>query len=384
MPQWEVTVVQRRRNGAHHMWASGGAVLALVAAVIVVSGRGHAAAGLLSMNSWSWMDKPMTVDPTSAATQAASLASVAKQGFLAEKHKLAQLQMVQAEKVSGALEEGEAQPAQTVPAASFKPRPFSSEVAQRLSAVNGAAQRAQEAASHILGTDRPLSRGPGTGAVSYMASQMALPTRTTRNGLALDFFHLTSLPAAAAVRFAKREVAGAMAKPAPASPGLLSVDAMAQQAFQQGTATVVTRRQKAGILPMPINKGWTSSMKRVKEQVGEKLERAENAVAQVAKDAAVQDVAASAAVVGAVPVAAPNATDKALTAETAEVRGVHSGVAAGNTVEDRLGQLETEVKKLKAEKAMEDKLKALKAEEENLESKYPRIRTSGTASAMAA
>ena len=103
-------MVQRRRNGAHHMWASGGAVLALAAAVIVVSGRGHAAAGLLSMNSWSWMDKPMTVDPASAATQAASLASVAKQGFLAEKHKLAQLQMVQAEKVSGALEEGEVPP----------------------------------------------------------------------------------------------------------------------------------------------------------------------------------------------------------------------------------------------------------------------------------
>ena len=316
-----------------------------------------------------------------SATQAASLASVAKLGFLAEKHKLAQLQMVQAEKVSGALKEGEAQPGQSEPGPSFKPRPFSSEVAQRLSAVNGAAQRAQEAASHILGTDRPLSRGPGTGAVSYMASQMALPTRTTRNGLALDFFHLTSLPAAAAVRFAKREVAGAMAKPAPASPGLLSVDAMAQQAFQQGTATVVTRRQKAGILPMPINKGWTSSMKRVKEQVGEKLERAENAVAKVAKDAAVQDVAASAAVVGAAPAAAPKTTDKTPSAETAAVRGVPSGVAAGK---DGLGQLEKEVKKLKAEKAMEDKLKALKAEEVNLESKYPRTRTSGTASAMAA
>jgi hypothetical protein len=110
--QWE-TVVQRRGDGAHRLWASGGAALALAAAivaVIVVSGRGHAAAGLLSMNSWSWMDKPMTVDPASAATQAASLASVAKLGFLAEKHKLAQLQMVQAEKVSGALEEGEVPP----------------------------------------------------------------------------------------------------------------------------------------------------------------------------------------------------------------------------------------------------------------------------------
>ena len=95
-------------------------------------------------------------------------------------------------------------------------------------------------------------------------------------------------------------------------------------------------------------------------------------------------MAASAAVVGAAPAAAPKTTDKTPSAETAAVRGVPSGVAAGNTVEDRLGQLEKEVKKLKAEKAMEDKLKALKAEEVNLESKYPRIRTSGTASAMAA
>ncbi len=93
----------------------------------------------------------MTVDPASAATQAASLASVAEQGFLAEQHKLAQLQMVQAAKVSGELTKGAqgAKRATLEPAAasSFTPKPFSSAFAQRLSAVNGAAQRAQAAAA---------------------------------------------------------------------------------------------------------------------------------------------------------------------------------------------------------------------------------------------
>ena len=338
----------------------------------------------------------MTVDPASAATQAASLASVAKQGFLAEQHKLAQLQMVQAATVSGELTkgaQGAAKRATLEPAASssFTPEPFSSEFAQRLSAVNGAAQRAQAAAVQALGHDAlrggsQMLRTRAAGTLSdssFMASQMALPTRTTRNGLALDYFHLGGLPAAAAVRFAKREVAGAMAKPAAASPGLNSVEAMAQKAVQQGTATVVTRWQKAGILPMPINMGWTSSIKKVKEQVGEKVDRAQKAVAKVAKDAAVQDSAASAAV-GASSNASPKATAKAPTAERAAAKLVRSGGPAGNTDETRLDKLEKEVQKLKREKAMEDKLKALQVEQAKLESKYPRIRTPAPSSSAKA
>ena len=162
----------------------------------------------------------MTVDPASAATQAASLASVAKQGFLAEQHKLAQLQMVQAATVSGELTkgaQGAAKRATLEPAASssFTPEPFSSEFAQRLSAVNGAAQRAQAAAVQALGHDAlrggsQMLRTRAAGTLSdssFMASQMALPTRTTRNGLALDYFHLGGLPAAA--RLGRRGDGGA-------------------------------------------------------------------------------------------------------------------------------------------------------------------------------
>ena len=320
----------------------------------------------------------MTVDPASAAVQAASLASVAKQGYLAEKQKIAQLRMVQIETVSG--EEARSQHA-TANSTGKKakhadhttaPVPFTNEIAQHLQAINGAAKDAQAAAAEALVYRKQAGGGQGP-ISSYMASpDVELPSRTTRNGLALDYFHLDSLPAATAVRFAKREVAGAMAMPTAPSAGLRSVDEMAKQAFKQGTAIVVSRRQKAGILPMPINKGWKYSIKKVQEQVGEKVSKAQKAVAKVTSGSVAPTPVAVAGSTGTVVPAAMSVASppkaKAKLPRTAQV--VQSSAGSGDVL-GRLGQLEAEVEKLKQEKAMEEKLKTLRSEEATLESKYP-------------
>lgn len=345
---------------------------------------------LLSMNSWAWGDQPMTVDPMSAAVQAASLASVAKQGYLVEQHKLAKLRMVQVSQLSGALNPDKAPAAQKTTVHTFMPKPFSDRVAQKLQAVNGAAKGAQKAAAAALEhgtlpgvTGASKLWSPFTG--SYLASpKLALPTRTTRNGLALDYFHLNSLPAATAVRFAKREVAGAMASPAQPSQGLLDVDERAKQAFEQGTKIVVSRRQKAGILPMPINKGWNYSLKEAKEQVGEKVATAQQAVEQINADAvhadAVSgkvDAAEPAPAAFSVSAAAPAKSEAAAAPTRAAIKEAQAVTvninAASGEVQDRLKKLEAEVKKLKEEKAMEDKLAALRGAEAKLESKYPQL-----------
>jgi len=379
-----------------HIVAGVAAVVALVAAVAVVLGRSSVpggAAALLSSNTWAWGDQPMSMDPMAAATQAASLASVAKQGYMAEQHKLATLRMVQVGQMSGALQEeaakSHAQQSHALAASkAFNPVPFSSEVAQRLQAVNGAAENAQAAASHALGNDVLKLWAPYKGSYikdSHMSSHMvALPSRTTRNGLALDYFHLDTLPAATAVRFAKREVVGAMAKPAPPSPGLLSVDQMAKKAFEQGTEIVVSRRQKAGILPMPINKGWNYSLKKVKEQVGEKVVKAQKAVAKVdyeAKKRSSKMVAGHAA-------AAPAAVQPAAAAKPSSVPASRAASVASTAIaaiaeaakstdtQGKLGKLEAEVKRLKQEKKMEEQLNSLKAKEATLETKYPQLNRS--------
>jgi hypothetical protein len=390
------------KNTCHLLFVFGArcAVLAVLTpqwTTYVQTSAGRARTGsLLSMNSWAWGDQPMQIDPMSAAVQAASLASVAKQGYLVEQHKLAKLRMVQVSQLSGALNTDQAPAAKkmehSVLDKAFLPKPFSDQVAQRLQAVDGAAEGAQKAAAAALehGNASKLW-SPFMG--SYLASpKLALPTRTTRNGLALDYFHLNGLPAATAVRLAKREVAGAMARPAKPSPGLLDVDAMAKQAFEEGTSTVVSRRQKAGILPMPINKGWNYSMKEAKAQVGEKVAKAQQAVERVDADAVNADAvpgkddAAEHAPAAAVAAAAPAKSEAASAPTRAAVKeapAVTVNINAGSgQVQDRLGKLEAEVKRLKEEKAMVDKLDALKVAEAKLESNYPQLTSAQKANAV--
>ena len=159
----------------------------------------------------------------------------------------------------------------------------------------------------------------------------------------MDYFHLNSLPAAVAVRFAKREVAGALAPPAPTNPDLRDVDKQAEKALAQGTATVVSRRQKAGILPMPVNqRGWDHTMKRIKEQVGDEAHAKR-------RNSGDGDI---------VPQASPVKTKK--TAQNVEVASPPQPTKAG--VEGRLGKLEAEVARLKKQKSLEDRLHALKVE----------------------
>lgn len=353
-------------------------VAAVFGALILVStsARGSENSGLLSTNSWAWGDQPLPgIDPASAAVQAASLARVAHEGFLAESHKLAKLRMLKVAQLSGAFKSQGTLDASEDTAST---QPFSDEVAQRLKAVDGASKDAQIAASAAL-SHNPLPGVQGSSKLwspitgSHLASpDLALPPRTTRNGLALDYFHLTNLPAATAVRFAKREVAVAMVKPAAPPPGLQSVDAMAKAAFEKGTETVVSRREKAGILPMPINQGWHYSIKKAKEQVGEKVTEAQMAVAKInAKSTVSQNASASVATV-LQPVANTTVTDTEAASE-----GSEKGTGSPD-VDDQLEKLEAEVKRLQRlqqEKSMVDKLNALKAKEAHLESKYPGLNT---------
>ena len=344
-------------------------VAAVLGALILVStsARGSENSGLLSTNSWAWGDQPLPgIDPASAAVQAASLARVAHEGFLAESHKLAKLRMLKVAQLSGAFKSQGTLDASEDTAST---QPFSDEVAQRLKAVDGASKDAQIAASAAL-SHNPLPGVQGSSKLwspitgSHLASpDLALPPRTTRNGLALDYFHLTNLPAATAVRFAKREVAVAMVKPAASPPGLQSVDAMAKAAFEKGTETVVSRREKAGILPMPINQGWHYSIKKAKEQVGEKVTEAQMAVAKINAKSTVSQNSSVAAVLE--PVANTTVTDTEAASE-----GSEKGTGSPD-VDDRLEKLEAEVKRLQQQKSMIDKLNALKAKEAHLESKYP-------------
>jgi len=358
--------IERRR---HHVLAGVASAVVLVATVAVFS-TSAVRSGLLSSDTWAWGDRPMTIDPMAAANQAASLASVAKQGFLAEQNKLAQLRMVQVSQMSETEAARPNHAAATAAASSkaFTPVPFSNEVAQRLQAVNGAAENAQAAASQALGKDVTGSIKLWKG--SYRASpDLALPSRTTRNGLALDYFHLNTLPAATAVRFAKREVVGAMAKPAIPSPGLRNIDKMARRAFEQGTEIVVSRRQKAGILPMTINKGWSYSLKKVKEQVGENVVNAQMAVAKIGggDSSAVEPDAshpAAAEPLKAPAAAAPISTSHAKVAEVDEKK---------KNEQSKLGQLEEKLKRLKQENEMEIQLNNLKAKEATIENKYPHL-----------
>mmetsp|Transcript_9799 Transcript_9799/g.15516 ORF Transcript_9799/g.15516 Transcript_9799/m.15516 type:complete len:365 (+) Transcript_9799:2-1096(+) len=358
--------MERRR---HHILAGVASAVVLVATVAVFS-TSAVRSELLSSDTWAWGDRPMTIDPMAAANQAASLASVVKLGFLAEQNKLAQLRMVQVSQMSETEAARPNHAAATAAASSkaFTSVPFSNEVAQRLQAVNGAAENAQAAASQALGKDVTGSIKLWKG--SYRASpDLALPSRTTRNGLALDYFHLNTLPAATAVRFAKREVVGAMAKPAIPSPGLRNIDKMARKAFEQGTEIVVSRRQKAGILPMTINKGWSYSLKKVKEQVGENVVNAQMAVAKIGggDSSAVEPDASHSAVADplkAPAAAAPISTSHAKVAEVDEKK---------KNEQSKLGQLEEKLKRLKQENEMEIQLNNLKAKEATIENKYPQL-----------
>jgi len=281
-------VVRHRRHQLHrvrHVVSSVAFMLALGVLALMLSGWKSSAALQLSTNSWSWGDQPMTVDPADAAVQAASLAHVANEGFQAEQHKLAALRMVQVGETSGALSKRQSKPDSTELKHALAPvQPFAPEIAQRLRAIDGAAKNAQAEAMQITGHGTLAGRlkawsGSASETGKSGSHHLVLPTRTTRNGLAMDYFHLSSLPAATAVRFAKREVIGAMAKPASPPSGLLTVDQRAKQAFRQGTDVVVKRRQKAGILPMPINKAWSYENKKIKEAVGENIAEAQKAVA---------------------------------------------------------------------------------------------------------
>jgi len=381
--QPRVGAMERRR---HHVLAGLASAVVLVATVAVFS-TSAVRSELLSSDTWAWGDRPMTIDPMAAANQAALLASVAKQGFLAEQNKLAQLRMVQVSQMSETEAARPNHAASTAAASSkaFTPVPFSNEVAQRLQAVNGAAQNAQAAASQALGKDvtGSIKLWAATGhhqiwhylPGSYRASpDLALPSRTTRNGLALDYFHLNTLPAATAVRFAKREVVGAMAKPAIPSPGLRNIDKMARRAFEQGTEIVVSRRQKAGILPMTINKGWSYSLKKVKEQVGENVVNAQMAVAKIGggDSSAVEPDAshpAAAEPLKAPAAAAPISMSHAKVAEVDEKK---------KNEQSKLGRLEEKLKRLKQEKEMEIQLNNLKAKEATIEKKYPQLHKTNT------
>ena len=327
----------------------------------------------------------MTVDPAAAAMNAASLASVAEKGFLEEEQKMAKLRMLQVQQLSGHAHNGESiKSGKASGALKAAPSGFAPQIAQHLQAVSGAAADAQRAANKALGRD--MSNGtpvvwstkPAKG--TYWASpDLELPSRTTRNGLALDYFHLGSLPAATAVRFAQREVAGALQKPTPAVPSLQIVDEKAKKAFEQGTDIVVSRRQKAGILPMPINKGWKYSLKKVQEKTGETAAVAQGATAISQPLSAGKGdrkaPAAPASAVGVQPQAkavklAPKVTAKSKT-DPKKPPGFAS--VGSKDVLDRLGSLEAEVDKLKKEKTLEDKLKILKVQQAKLEEKYPQL-----------
>jgi hypothetical protein len=365
MQAYEPVVRRPALRRARHVVVGAVAVaVALVGILALVRTSGHTRpAARLATGSWSWNDQPMTVNPADAAVQAASLAHVANDGFQAEQLKLAKLRMAQVGELSG--ERPSAAHAQSQRAAAAAPaQPFAPEIAQRLQAVDGAAQDAQAAAMQVIGRG-PLSGrlhawSASSGATGYLSSNaLSLPTRTTRNGLALDYFHLDSLPAATAVRFAKREVDGAMAKPASPPAGLLSVDQKAMQAFEQGTDIVVKRRQRAGILPMPINKAWKYENQKVKEAVGDNVVNAQRAVA----NAHAGTVAKSASKRSAEHVSTPSSV-----APEASDGRVHAAAE-----QNKLKKLEAEVKSLKAQKEMEDQLNSLQSKEAKLEREYPKL-----------
>ena len=355
--QFEPVVRRPHPHRVRHVLSGAASMLALVGVLALVRSSGSSeesapAVVRLSTSSWSWGDQPMTVDPADAAVQAASLAHVANQGFQAEQHKLAGLRMAQVGQMSGALSKPTVKTAERT---SAPMQPFAPEIAQRLRAVDGAAQDAQAKAMQVTGrgplSGRLKSWSASASATGYLGSHdLALPTRTTRNGLALDYFHLSSLPAATAVRFAKREVVGAMAKPASPSPGLLTVDQKAKQAFQQGTDIVVKRRQKAGILPMPINKAWNYENKKVKEAVGENIVQAQKAAAK-----------------------AETGSGKT-SATMARNAGAANGVGRKVIKNDKVKKLEAEVQRLKEQKEMEDMLNSLQGKEAMLEKEYPQLR----------
>jgi hypothetical protein len=355
---FEPVVRRPHLHRVRHVLSGAASMLALVGALALARSSGSSeesapAVVRLSTTSWSWGDQPMTVDPADAAVQAASLAHVANQGFQAEQHKLAGLRMVQVAQMSGALSKPTVKAAERTLAPM---QPFAPEIAQRLRAVDGAAQDAQAEAMQVTGhgplSGRLTAWAASASATGYLGSHdLALPTRTTRNGLALDYFHLSSLPAATAVRFAKREVVGAMAKPAAPSPGLLTVDQKAKQAFQQGTDIVVKRRQKAGILPMPINKAWNYENKKVKEAVGENVVQAQRAAAK-----------------------AETGSGRGKTPATmARDKGAANGVGRKVITPDKLKKLEAEVQRLKEQQEMEDMLNSLQGKEATLEKEYPQL-----------
>ena len=322
----------------------------MMAAALAGPERSTSVSLALGFKSTAWSDQPMHVNPAVAAVQAASLAT-GDQSRL----QLATLRLAQVPQRAG----GPVQwPKAAAPAgnADAARAYFSREIAQRLHRVDTAAQSAKDAAVKTLGLSPQLTWiAKPMAASSHSLStspDLVLPSRTTRNGLALDYFHLNSLPAAVAVRFAKREVAGALAPPAPTNPDLRDVDKQAEKALAQGTATVVSRRQKAGILPMPVNqRGWDHTMKRIKEQVGDEAHAKR-------RNSGDGDI---------VPQASPVKTKK--TAQNVKVVSPPQPTKAG--VEGRLGKLEAEVARLKKQKSLEDRLHALKVEQAGLQAKYP-------------
>ena len=341
----------------------------MMAAALAGPERSTSVSLALGFKSTAWSDQPMHVNPAVAAVQAASLATGAQQVLQDSRRQLATLRLAQVPQRAG----GPVQwPKAAAPAgnADAARAYFSREIAQRLHRVDTAAQSAKDAAVKTLGLSPQLTWiAKPMAASSHSLStspDLVLPSRTTRNGLALDYFHLNSLPAAVAVRFAKREVAGALAPPAPTNPDLRDVDKQAEKALAQGTATVVSRRQKAGILPMPVNqRGWDHTMKRIKEQVGDE------AHAKRTNEDAVQDSSGDGDIV---PQASPVKTKK--TAQNVKVVSPPQPTKAG--VEGRLGKLEAEVARLKKQKSLEDRLHALKVEQAGLQAKYPLLTKAAT------
>ena len=334
----------------------------MMAAALAGPERSPSVSLALGFKSTAWSDQPMHVNPAVAAVQAASLATGAQQVLQDSRRQLATLRLAQVPQRAG----GPVQwPKAAAPAgnADAARAYFSREIAQRLHRVDTAAQSAKDAAVKTLGLSPQLTWiAKPMAASSHSLStspDLVLPSRTTRNGLALDYFHLNSLPAAVAVRFAKREVAGALAPPAPTNPDLRDVDKQAEKALAQGTATVVSRRQKAGILPMPVNqRGWDHTMKRIKEQVGDEAHAKR-------RNSGDGDI---------VPQASPVKTKK--TAQNVEVVSSPQPTKAG--VEGRLGKLEAEVARLKKQKSLEDRLHALKVEQAGLQAKYPLLTKAAT------
>ena len=334
----------------------------MMAAALARQERSPSVSLALGFKSTAWSDQPMHVKPAVAAIQAASLATGAQQVLQDSRRQLATLRLAQVpQRAGGPVQWPKARaPAGNADAARAY---FSREIAQRLHRVDAAAQSAKDAAVKTLGLSPQLTwiAKPMTASSHSLSTSpdLVLPSRTTRNGLALDYFHLNSLPAAVAVRFAKREVAGARAPPAPTNPDLRDVDKQAEKALAQGTATVVSRRQKAGILPMPVNqRGWDHTMKRIKEQVGDEAHAKR-------RNSGDGDI---------VPQASPVKTKK--TAQNVEVASPPQPTKAG--VEGRLGKLEAEVARLKKQKSLEDRLHALKVEQAGLQAKYPLLTKAAT------